>query len=76
MGPFITRMANQVAAGSTFLEISGKALGNLFVSIPSLEEQKKIGDFFEHLDDFLSLQKEKLEKLRRLKAALLEKLFV
>lgn len=76
MGPFITRMAEQVAAGSTFLEISGKALGNLFVSIPSLEEQKKIGDFFEHLDDFLSLQREKREKLRRLKAALLEKLFV
>lgn len=37
---------------------------------------KKIGNFFQNLDNLLSLQKEKLEKLRLLKAALLDKLFV
>lgn len=60
------------------------ALGNLnktdleeqVISVPSKEEQKKIGDFFRQLDLYISLQKEKLEKLRRLKAALLDKLFV
>lgn len=44
--------------------------------LPTFEEQKKIGKFLDSLDDLLSLQKEKLNKLRQLKAALLDQLFV
>lgn len=42
----------------------------------SKEEQQQIGTFFKNLDDFISLQQKKLERMQRLKAALLEKLFV
>lgn len=76
LGPFITKCAERISAGSTFLEISGKALGALEIMIPTKAEQEKIAKFFEKLDDIISLQQEMLDKIQKLKAALLEKLFV
>lgn len=46
------------------------------IPCPSLEEQKRIGKFFDQLDSYISLQQKKLKRMQRLKAALLEKLFV
>ena len=43
---------------------------------PSLEEQKKIGDYFRSLDKQISLQKQRLEKLKQIRAACLDKMFV
>lgn len=73
-GKFISQY---VAGGNGALGNLNKAdLEKQVIPVPSKEEQKCIGDFFHQLDSYISLQKEKLEKLRRLKAALLEKLFV
>ena len=55
MGSNIKEKAEKVASGSTFAEISGKALGNLKFMFPNKAEQKKIGDFFEKLDNLISL---------------------
>ncbi len=44
--------------------------------IPSVEEQKKIGDYFDHLDHLITLHQRKLENLRILKKFMLEKMFV
>ena len=46
------------------------------ILVPSYEEQKKIGTFFEILDKQISLQEQKLEKLKQIKAACLDKMFV
>ena len=46
------------------------------IPCPTLEEQQKIGTFLDELDTYIVLQKKKLEQLERLKAALLDKLFV
>lgn len=46
------------------------------IIFPSIVEQKAIGDFFYQLDRYISLQQKKLERMQRLRAALLEKLFV
>ena len=46
MGEKIKDMAEGVASGSTFLEISGKMLGNLEVMVPNLKEQESIATFF------------------------------
>lgn len=43
---------------------------------PSLEEQKKIGNYFRTLDKQISLQEQRLEKLKQIKAACLDKMFV
>jgi type I restriction enzyme S subunit len=43
---------------------------------PSYEEQVKIGKFFKGLDNLISLQEAKIEKLKNTKKALLKKMFV
>lgn len=46
------------------------------VSLPSLEEQRKIGKFFDTLDNLITLHQRELEKLQSVKKSLLEKMFV
>ncbi len=46
------------------------------ITIPSYEEQEKIGNYFKNLDKLLTLHQGELEKLKNLKKALLEKMFV
>ena len=46
------------------------------VSLPSLEEQRKIGKLFDTLDNLITLHQRELEKLKNLKKACLEKMFV
>ena len=46
------------------------------IPYPSLEEQKKIGQFFTKLDILIDLHQCQLEKLQNLKKSLLDKMFV
>ena len=46
------------------------------VLIPSYEEQKYIGTFLQNLDRQITLQARRLEKLKQIKAACLDKMFV
>ena len=46
------------------------------VKIPSIFEQKLIGSFFEKIDQTITLHQKKLDKLKKLKEALLEEMFV
>ena len=73
--PFIAAWAIQHAHGSTFLEISKGSLENMMLRRPSLPEQQKIGTFFRSLDTTISARRKELEKLRQLKAGLLERMF-
>ena len=45
------------------------------VSLPSLEEQRKIGKLFDTLDHLITLHQRKYDKLQILKKAMLEKMF-
>ena len=45
------------------------------VSLPSLEEQRKIGKLFENLDNLITLHQRKFEKLTNVKKSMLEKMF-
>ena len=46
------------------------------VSLPSLVEQRKIGKFFDTLDNLITLHQRELEKLQNIKKSMLEKMFV
>lgn len=72
MGDKIKDMAEGVASGSTFLEISGKMLGNLEVMIPSIDEQKEIASFFREIDDLITLHQRELEAEQQKKKALMQ----
>ena len=46
------------------------------ILVPSYEEQKAIGAFFENLDIQITLQRQRLEKLKQIKSACLDNMFV
>ena len=72
---FIKEKAERIAAGSTFSEISGKKLGEITLMIPSKPEQKQIGQFFESIDESITLHQRKLDLLKEKKKGLLQKMF-
>lgn len=66
-----------VGAGSTFVEVSGKQMADMNLMMPpTIEEQKMIGAYFRRLDEIISLQARRTEKLTALKKALLGRMFV
>lgn len=62
-----SRKAKRIHA-DTFLEMD--------LLTPSIEEQKKIGDYFVQLDEQISFAQIEIGKIQNLKKALLEKMFV
>ncbi|MDH0665985.1 restriction endonuclease subunit S [Acinetobacter junii] len=56
--------------------INAKEYGEYEFYCPNKDEQESIGNFFRHLDGTLLLQQQKLQSLKNLKQAFLEKMFV
>lgn len=75
---FITKLAMCTEGTVTKLKtLKPEAFLNMEVCItPSLEEQKLIGNYFTSLDRKISLQSQRLEKLKQIKSACLDKMFV
>ena len=66
-----------LASGGTAQGVSQKSLSQLKVIVPiNPKEQQKIGDFFKQLDSLIALHQRKLDKLKKMKAAYLEEMFV
>ena len=61
--------------GTSFPSINPTLLRNLIVYDCSIDEQRAIGQYFTTLDAQITLQRERLEKLKQIKAACLEKMF-
>ncbi|TBX72057.1 restriction endonuclease subunit S [Bacillus mycoides] len=72
----LKRYGETNGAGSTFVEVSGKQMAKMPMLIPALEEQKKIGGFFERLDHLIAFHQRKLEKLQNIKKAYLNEMFI
>ncbi|MFC3932163.1 restriction endonuclease subunit S [Streptococcus dentapri] len=62
-------------AGSTFVEVSGKQMSKMPITLPTLPEQEAIGTFFRQLDELLTLHQRKLDDVKNLKQSLLQKMF-
>ena len=62
--------------GSTIKRLYNDNILNTAITLPSVEEQQKIGAYFENLDNLITLHQRELEKLKNLKKACLEKMFV
>lgn len=59
------------------LKINKEEIGKVATSFPlNLSEQEKIGSFFNHIESLLTLHQRKLEMLKNVKQAFLEKMFV
>ena len=66
----------KLSAGSTIFYIARESFENLVLSVPSKAEQMKISKIFKSIDDSITLHQRKLEKLKNLKAAYLNEMFV
>lgn len=66
----------KIAPGGTIKTITKEALSGFQIIMPEYEEQKKIGHYLENLDKFITLHQKELEKLKNIKKACLEKMFV
>lgn len=51
-------------------------LKNIYLNVPGISEQKKIGDFFDSIDSLITLHQRKLETYKKLKKSLLQKMFI
>ncbi len=65
-----------LSTGSTFESINSNDIKEAYVLIPNNGEQTKIGEFFKELDNLITLHQRELEKLKQLKQAMLQKMFV
>ncbi|MDD2435233.1 MAG: restriction endonuclease subunit S, partial [Bacilli bacterium] len=81
--PFVSYQINSnkkklypLCVGTTITHMYGKDLSNLFYSFPEIKEQEKIGSFFNELDNLITVHQRKLDKLKNLKQAYLNEMFV
>lgn len=56
--------------------LSKSVINNVFAFLPSFKEQKKIGSFFQQLDDTITLHQRKLDLLKEQKKGYLQKMFI
>ena len=61
--------------GSTIKRLYNDNILNTAITLPSVEEQQKIGAYFENLDNLITLHQRKYEKLHNIKKSMLEKMF-
>ena len=64
-----------LAQGISRYNISKNKVMEIAVSLPSLDEQKLIGQYFRQLDNLITLHQRKLDKLHKVKRSLLERMF-
>ncbi|MEQ7220923.1 restriction endonuclease subunit S [Vagococcus fluvialis] len=56
--------------------LSKAVINKVMVRIPTIEEQTKLGNFFKQLDEIITLQESKLEKMKEMKTGFLQKMFI
>lgn len=64
-----------LSQGISRYNISKNKMMEICVPLPSLGEQKKIGNFCKNLDELITLHQRKYEKLKNIKQSMLEKMF-
>lgn len=71
----LKQYGERIGSGSTFVEVSGKQMSEMPLIVPSIFEQKQIGNYFQTIDSLISLNQHKLDKLKDLKKAYLTEMF-
>ena len=76
---YLHEIRKYLVSVSTQTALTGMTTEGYFgatLSLPSVEEQQKISDYFKNLDHLITLHQRELEKLQNIKKACLEKMFV
>ena len=62
--------------GSSVPRLDRQVINDLNIILPSITEQRAIASYFTNLDRQITLQTQRLEKLKQIKSACLDKMFV
>ena len=73
--PNIRKKIIEQAQGNTQIYVNWSNISLIEYYVPSLPEQKKIGEFFSNFDKLISLYQHKCDGLKELKRSLLQKMF-
>ena len=65
----------RITVGGAVPTLSQVAMGNIFISLPAAKEQEKISKFISLLDKRITTQNKIIEDLKKLKSAIVEKVF-
>jgi type I restriction enzyme S subunit len=63
-------------SGTAQPKLNGERVKSMKFYFPSVQEQQAIGEFFKKLDDTITNQQQKLDKLKAMKQAYLQEMFV
>jgi len=74
-GPLHKRLS-KLAQGKTVVHLQYSSFQDEIINFPQREEQEKISTFFETFDGLITLHQRKLETLKKLKKALLQRMFI
>lgn len=75
LSPKFQKMLNAKSSGGTVQGIKGSILHQQKIKYPSYEEQKKIGQHMDNLDNLIALRQRELGELKELKRGMLQKMF-
>ena len=64
-----------ITSGTKMPRADWKTVSNIKITIPTIEEQTAIGNFFRQLDEAIASHQRKLERVKELKKSLLQKMF-
>ena len=70
------RELEKKAQGKSVVHIHNEEIKNLVLPFPIKDEQNKIASYFCQLDNLITLHQRELEKLKKIKLSMLEKMFV
>ncbi|RST69020.1 restriction endonuclease subunit S [Bacillus pumilus] len=74
--PVVRKKFIFLAQGISRYNISKSKVMEMAVPIPSLNEQKNVGEFFKNLDNLITLHQRELNSLENLKKSLLQQMFI
>ena len=76
LSPEFQKILNAKSSGGTVQGIKGSILHQQKIIYPSYEEQKKIGQHMDSLDNLITLHQHKCEELKKLKKFMLQNMFI
>lgn len=74
--PYLLDYVNKKATGGTIKHLNQNILVDFPVVLPSKDEQTCIGEYLSRIDHLITIHQQKLEKLKNIKKAFLNELFI
>lgn len=71
----IRKQIMPLVTGSAQLGLNSKNIQSVYVNVPSIDEQAKIGELFSNLDNTITLHQRKCDSLKEYKKGMLQKMF-